>query len=173
MIVVLMGVSGSGKTLVGELLAARLDCGFSDADGFHPPANVEKMRAGVALEDADRWPWLAAIRAAIDAWQAAGESRVVACSALKRTYREKLSPNRDVVFVYLKGSAELLRARLDARKGHFFDPALLASQLATLEEPNCAIVVDIARPPAEIADEILVKLRAISPRSEKRGGVVE
>jgi gluconokinase len=131
------------------------------------------MRAGVPLDDADRWPWLDAIRAAIEAWQAAGESRVVACSALKRSYRERLSPKGDVVFVYLKGSAKLIQARLDARKGHFFDPALLASQLATLEEPERAIVVDIARPPADIVDEILVKLRATNQRGDARRGNVE
>jgi gluconokinase len=121
------------------------------------------MRAGIPLQDVDRWPWLEAMRKAIDAWRAAGESRVVACSALKKAYRKRLSPTGDVVFVYLKGSAELIGSRLDARKGHFFDPRLLASQLATLEEPSRAIAVDIAPPPAVIVEHIVAKLRAAAP----------
>jgi len=168
MIIIVMGVSGSGKTTVGELLADRLGCGFSDADDFHPAANVEKMRAGIPLTDDDRWPWLTALRRAIDDWQAAGESRVIACSALKAAYRDRLSPQGDVVFVFLKGSAETIDARLKARKGHYMNPGLLASQLATLEEPNDAIVVDIAPPPAAIADEIMARLDARRPHQEKR-----
>lgn len=158
MIIVLMGVCGSGKTTVGEKLAERLGCGFSDADGFHPAANVEKMRAGIPLTDEDRWPWLAALRAAIEGWQAEGVSHIVACSALKQVYREILSPKDDVVFVYLKGSAEVIGPRLRARQGHYMNPALLESQFATLEEPKDAVVVDIGGTPDEIVADVLARL---------------
>lgn len=168
MIVIVMGVSGSGKTTVGELLAERLGCGFSDADDFHPAANVEKMRAGIPLTDDDRWPWLKALRQAIDDWQATGKSRVIACSALKAVYRDILSPHDDVIFAFLKGSAETIAGRLKARKGHYMNPNLLASQLATLEEPTDAIVVDIAPPPATVADEIMARLDALEASKEKR-----
>ena len=156
MIIMLMGVCGCGKTTVGELIAEKLGCGFSDADGFHPAANVEKMRAGIPLTDDDRWPWLRTMRAAIDGWQAEGRDHVVACSALKQVYRDILSPAGDVTFVHLKGSSEVIAARLAARKGHYMNPALLGSQFATLEEPTDAITVDIAKTPEAIADEILV-----------------
>jgi len=168
MIVIVMGVSGSGKTTVGELLAERLGCSFSDADDFHPAANVDKMRAGIPLTDDDRWPWLKALRQAIDDWQATGKSRVIACSALKAVYRDVLSPHDDVVFAFLKGSAETIAGRLKARKGHYMNPNLLASQLATLEEPTDAIVVDIAPPPATVADEIMARLDALEASKEKR-----
>ncbi|MBK5958035.1 gluconate kinase [Rhodoplanes elegans] len=158
MIVVLMGVSGSGKTTIGMLLAAKLGCGFSDADSFHPPANVEKMRAGVALNDDDRWPWLLALRKAIEDWEARGLDHVLACSALKQAYREILAPWGDVTFVYLKGSAELIAPRLAARTGHYMNPALLDSQFATLEEPAGAVTVDIANTPDEIVAAILTAL---------------
>ncbi|MFD2183413.1 gluconokinase [Rhodoplanes azumiensis] len=158
MIVVLMGVSGSGKTTIGTLLAARLGCGFSDADSFHPPANVEKMRAGIALSDDDRRPWLAALRQAIEDWEAQGLDQVLACSALKRAYRDILAPHGDVVFVYLKGSADLIARRLAGRTGHYMNPALLDSQFATLEEPADAVTVDIAKPPDAIVTAILAAL---------------
>ena len=158
MIIVVMGVTGCGKTTVGEQLAAQLECGFSDADSFHPAANVEKMRAGVPLTDDDRWPWLAALRSAMDRWIAAGESHVVACSALRQAYRDILSPHHDVVFVYLKGSREVIERRLNARKGHYMNPALLDSQIATLEEPRDALVVDVDRDPEAIVAEVLPRL---------------
>ncbi|KAF0814243.1 Thermoresistant gluconokinase [Andreprevotia sp. IGB-42] len=159
MIVILMGVSGSGKTTVGELLAAQMGCGFSDADAFHSAANKAKMHAGTPLTDDDRWPWLAAIRAAIEAHQARGEDHVFTCSALKAVYRDILGKgDADVHFVYLKGSAALLAQRLAGRSGHFFDPHLLDSQLATLEEPADAITVDIAPPPADIVTSIQAAL---------------
>lgn len=158
MIVVLMGVSGSGKTTIGMRLAATLGCGFSDADSFHPPANVEKMRAGIALNDDDRRPWLLALRKAIEDWEAQGLDHVLACSALKQAYREILAPHGDVVFVYLKGSADLIAPRLAARTGHYMNPALLDSQFATLEEPADAVTVDIAKTPDEIVDAILTAL---------------
>lgn len=160
MIIVLMGVCGCGKTTVGEKLAERLGCGFSDADGFHPVANVEKMRAGIPLTDEDRWPWLRALRAAIEGWQAEGASHVFACSALKHVYREILSPKDDVVFVYLKGSAEVIGPRLRARQGHYMNPALLESQFATLEEPKDAVVVDVGGTPDEIVADVLARLPA-------------
>lgn len=158
MIIVLMGVSGSGKTTLGQMLAARLGCGFSDADDFHPAANVEKMRAGVALTDEDRWPWLAALSAAIDGWRAAGQARVVACSALREAYRKALSPKNDAVFVYLKGSPDVIGPRLRARQGHYMNPDLLDSQLATLEEPSDAITVDVSAAPDALIAEILARL---------------
>ncbi|BAI74688.1 gluconokinase (plasmid) [Azospirillum sp. B510] len=162
MIVVVMGVAGCGKTTVGQMLAARLGCGFSDADSFHPPANVEKMRAGIALGDDDRWPWLAALRRAMDGWLAEGASHVVACSALRQVYREILSPAGEpkgtVVFVHLTGSPELIGRRLRARQGHYMNPALLESQFATLEAPEDAIVADVGRSPAEIVEDVLHRL---------------
>lgn len=168
MIIIVMGVSGSGKTTVGGLLAGRMGCGFSDADDFHPAANVEKMRVGIPLTDDDRWPWLKALRQAIEDWEAAGESRVIACSALKAAYRNLLAPRDDVVFVFLKGSSETIASRLKARKGHYMNPDLLASQFATLEEPAGAIVIDIAPPPAAIVDDIMDRLGLAGPKQEKR-----
>lgn len=158
MIIVLMGVCGSGKTTIGAQLAVRLGCGFSDADDFHPKANVEKMRAGFPLTDDDRWPWLAALRAAIEGWLAAGEDHVVACSALREAYRQTLSPQGDVRFVYLKGSPELIGSRLRARQGHYMNPDLLDSQLSTLEEPRDALEVDVSGSPSAIVAEILTRL---------------
>jgi len=167
MIIIVMGVSGSGKTTIGQLLAGRLGCGFSDADDFHPAVNVEKMRAGVPLTDADRAPWLAALRRAIDDWQAAGGSHVVACSALREAYRGVLSPMGDVVFVHLKGSPEVIAARLAARRGHYMNPNLLTSQFATLEEPTGAIVVDIAEPPAALVEAIAKKLASFGDGTQE------
>ncbi|NLH79921.1 MAG: gluconokinase [Phyllobacteriaceae bacterium] len=158
MIIVLMGVSGSGKTTVGEKLAERLGCGFSDADRFHSRENVEKMRAGIPLTDADRRPWLAALRAAVERRQAEGVDHVFACSALKQAHREVLSPKDDVVFVHLKGSAEVIGPRLAARRGHYMNPALLASQFEALEEPRNAVVVDIGGTPDEIVADVLARL---------------
>jgi gluconokinase len=158
MILIAMGVSGCGKTTVGEMLAARLACGFADADGFHSEANKAKMHRGVALTDEDRWPWLRAIRAAIEEKRQAGLTHVFACSALKQSYRDVLRHgDSDVAFVYLKGSFEVLQERLKTRKGHFFDPALLRSQFDTLEEPgeDEAIVVDILLSPEEIVERVM------------------
>jgi gluconokinase len=162
MILIAMGVSGCGKTTIGELLAARLGCDFADADSFHSQANKDKMHKGIPLTDDDRWPWLAAIRASIEAKQADGVTHVYACSALKRVYRDILRDgDKDVTFVYLKGTPELLQERIKTRKGHFFDPKLLQSQLDTLEPPGAdeAIEVDIALSPEDIVDKVLNQLK--------------
>ena len=155
-----MGVAGSGKTTIGRLLAEVLGAGFTDADDFHSAQSVTKMRQGIALTDADREPYLAATRAAIDEAKRLGERRVFACSALKARYRERLGAGDPVVrFVYLKGDAGLIRERLSRRTGHFFDPALLGSQFEALEEPYDALTVDIARAPGEIVREIVAALQ--------------
>jgi len=162
MILIAMGVSGCGKTTIGELLAERLGCDFADADSFHSQANKDKMHKGIPLTDDDRWPWLKAIRASIVEKQADGTTHVYACSALKRVYRDILREgDKDVTFVYLKGSPELLRERIKTRKGHFFDPALLQSQLDTLEPPTAdeAIEVDIAMSPEKIVDTVLDEIK--------------
>ncbi|MGC4072766.1 MAG: gluconokinase [Nibricoccus sp.] len=153
MIVLLMGVAGSGKTTIGRLLASQLGWAFYDADDFHPPANVAKMAAGTPLTDADRAPWLNVLRERIATSLASGENAVIACSALKAAYRQILQPDpaEPIRLVYLRGSPELLASRLAARSGHFMKPSMLASQLATLEEPAGALVADIARPPENLA----------------------
>jgi carbohydrate kinase (thermoresistant glucokinase family) len=160
--VVLMGVSGSGKTTIAALLAAALGCQFQEGDDLHPRANVEKMRSGIALTDADRLPWLRKIAEKIDGWRARGECGVLTCSALKRSYRDIIiGDRRDVVLVYLKGSRDLIRQRMAARHQHFMPVALLDSQYATLEEPardEHPIIVDIGGKPAEIAHEIVCRL---------------
>ena len=158
MIVILMGPAGSGKTTVGKLLASQLSWNFFDGDDFHSAANIQKMSRGVALTDADRIPWLNSIRNAMLQWQAEGRDAVLACSALKRSYRELLAINSDVKLVYLKGTYELLRERLHSRKGHYAGEQLLASQLADLEEPADAITVDAAGSPEQIIAEIRKRL---------------
>ena len=162
MILIAMGVSGCGKTTIGEMLAERLKCDFADADSFHSQANKDKMHKGIPLTDEDRWPWLAAIRASIEEKQADGTTHVYACSALKRVYRDILRKgDKDVTFVYLKGTPELLHERIKTRTGHFFDPALLQSQLDTLEPPGPdeAIEVDIALTPEQIVDKVLNEVK--------------
>lgn len=163
-IVVSMGVSGAGKTAVGRALAARLGWTFLEGDQFHPAANVAKMAGGRPLEDADRAPWLAAIAAAIDERLARGEPAVVACSALKKSYRRVIiGERRGVRLVYLRGSRARLAERLAGRRGHFMPASLLESQLATLEEPGPEerpIVVAIDPPIEGIVDQIVAALRA-------------
>jgi carbohydrate kinase (thermoresistant glucokinase family) len=143
MIIVLMGVCGSGKTVVGEALAASLGWPFFDGDDFHPPSNVAKMAAGTALVDADRWPWLDRLAAEMAAINDRGEDAVLACSALKQAYRDRVGRAGDVRFVHLKGDQVTISARLAARSHRYMPPTLLASQFATLEEPANAIVVDV------------------------------
>ncbi|HXJ87030.1 MAG TPA: gluconokinase [Candidatus Binatia bacterium] len=154
MIVIVMGVVGAGKTTIGTLLASQLGWEFADADDYHPESNVEKIRRGIPLTDHDRQPWLDRLQQAVGHWIAEGKSVVLACSALKRAYREKLCADPDVKFVYLKGSATLIGDRLRSRQGHFASESILASQLADLEEPETAIKVEISTTPEEIVDEI-------------------
>jgi gluconokinase len=154
MILIIMGVVGAGKTTIGSLLASQLGWQFADADDFHPVANVEKIRHGIPLSDADREPWLERLRDAISDWIAIGENVVLACSALKRSYRAKLEIGRDVRFVYLKGSASVIAQRLRARLGHFADESILASQFADLEDPENAVVVEINDTPERIVARI-------------------
>ena len=162
MIVVVMGVSGCGKTTVAALLAARLGWRYREGDDLHPKENVEKMRGGTPLTDTDRWPWLQAIAREIDLRRSEGQSGVVTCSALKRSYRDIIIGGRaDVALVYLKGSQDLIGRRMAARHEHFMPAALLVSQFATLQEPTPderPIVVDVGGAPGEIADRIAHEL---------------
>jgi carbohydrate kinase (thermoresistant glucokinase family) len=163
-VLIVMGVSGSGKTTVGALLAGRLQWEFEDADSFHPPANVAKMRSGIALSDEDRAPWLRAIAAWIGEVRAAGRHGVVACSALKRRYRDVLAGDRAAVrLVYLKGDESLIASRVAARHEHFMPLSLLRSQFAALEEPTAdehPIVVSVEAKPAQVVARILAALNA-------------
>ncbi len=161
MVYVVMGVSGCGKTSVGQELAAGLGVPFHDADAFHPPANVAKMKNGTPLTDADRAPWLAALAAHISEWNRGGDA-VLACSALKQRYRDVLrgAAPAAVTFVHLRGSKELILARMQTRQGHFMPPALLDSQFAALEEPQDAITVGIEGTSAETARQVLAILRS-------------
>ena len=163
-VIVVMGVSGSGKSTIAAMLAHRLHWIYEDADWFHPPANIEKMHAGVPLTDEDRWPWLEAIAAWIDATRRQGNHAVIACSALKRAYRAILvGERRDVVLVYLQGKRELIARRLAARDGHFMPASLLDSQFAALEEPGPdehPIMIPIAPHPREIVETIVAKVNA-------------
>jgi gluconokinase len=154
MIVIVMGVVGSGKTTVGHLLAEQLGWEFADADDFHSPANKEKIHKGIGLDDADREPWLQGLRAAVVYWIAERRNVVLACSALKRSYRSELSVGPEVRFVYLKGSASLIASRLQARRGHFANEQILASQLSDLEEPENAVTAGIEGTPPEIVQKI-------------------
>lgn len=164
---VVMGVSGSGKSTIADRLAARLGWRFEDGDQFHPPANVAKMSAGHPLTDEDRWPWLQAIADEIDRTCAAGERAVIACSALKRAYRDILVHGReDVRIVFLDGTQELIAGRLASRKGHFMPSGLLASQFATLEKPEATerpITVSIDASVEQIVDDIVKQLDLVSP----------
>ena len=150
MIVIVMGVTGAGKTTVGRLLAEQLGWEFEDADDFHPARNVEKIRRGIPLTDEDREPWLQRLRVAISQWIADGRNVALACSALKRSYRQELDAGPEVRFVYLKGSPELVAERLRLRHGHFAGEQILPGQFADLEEPEDAITADIARTPQQI-----------------------
>jgi gluconokinase len=158
MIVMVMGVTGSGKTTIGSLLAKQLGWLFMDADEFHPAANVEKMRRGIPLDDADRQPWLQSIHEALVGWTTEERNVVIACSALKCSYRRQLSEGLEVRLVYLKGPYDLIAERVGHRSGHYAKADLVASQFAALEEPHDAIVVDIAQSPEEIVRNIRKQL---------------
>jgi gluconokinase len=162
---VVMGVSGSGKSTIADHLARRLGWAYEDADRFHPASNVAKMSAGHPLTDEDRWPWLQAIADEIDRLAASGERAVIACSALKHAYRNILVHGRDDVrIIFLDGAQDLIAARLVARKGHFMPPGLLASQFATLERPGAderPIIVSIDAPVGAIVDDILNQLNLV------------
>jgi gluconokinase len=158
MIVIVMGVVGAGKTTIGRLLAEQLRWNFADADDYHPAANVEKIRRGIALDDDDRRPWLERLRAAITQWITEGRNVVMACSALKRSYRQELDVGSEVRFVYLKGDASLIAKRLRAREGHFAGEQILASQFADLEEPEGAVIAEIDSTPQQIVSGIRERL---------------
>ncbi len=159
-----MGVSGAGKSAVGERLAKRLGWTFLDGDDFHPQSNLQKMSAGIPLNDADRRPWLLAIRRRIDRLEASDTSAIIACSALKKTYRRKLlEETRDTRLVYLRGSRELIGKRLSQRREHFFNPVLMATQFETLEEPDDALVVDVDQTLESVVGEIVRGLGLVSP----------
>ncbi len=160
MVVIVMGVSGSGKTTVGQRLAAALGCRFRDADDFHPPENIAKMTAGIPLTDEDREPWLAVLRELLENTLAAGEGLVLACSALKRVYRERLTVDAARQrWVYLQAPRELIAERLKARRGHYMPAAMLDSQFAALEVPEDALRVDASADPDTMVALVLQQLR--------------
>jgi carbohydrate kinase (thermoresistant glucokinase family) len=165
-VLVIMGVSGCGKTTIAKLLSGELGWDYRDGDEFHPKANVEKMHSGTPLTDEDRWPWLKAIAAWIDGKRQTGKHGIVTCSALKKSYRDILIGSRtDVALIYLKGDKELIAARLSKRKGHFMPKGLLDSQFQALEEPGPdehPITVSIEPTPEEIAATILKALQSHS-----------
>ncbi|HEX8846422.1 MAG TPA: gluconokinase [Pyrinomonadaceae bacterium] len=155
MVIILFGVAGAGKTVIGLKLAAELGWKFYDADDFHSPANIEKMSKGIPLTDEDRRPWLERLAELIKTCVGRGENVVLACSALKDSYRQRLKSGDDVKLVYLKGDYALIKERLKKRRGHFINPELLRSQFETLEEPQGeALVVDVAPSPGEIVQAI-------------------
>jgi len=161
-VVIIFGVSGAGKTTLAKLLARELGWDFYEADDFHSPASVEKMHAGIPLTDEDRWPWLESLRELVKRSLAAGEDAILACSALKKKYRDCLHVGADVRFVYLRGGYELIASQLCHRRGHFMNPTLLQSQFVNLEEPEPAedaIVIELGRSPDKIVQEIKSRLR--------------
>ncbi|MDJ0518006.1 MAG: gluconokinase [Trichodesmium sp. MO_231.B1] len=159
MIIIIMGVSGAGKSTIGKLLAKYLNWDFFDGDSFHSQANIKKMSNGIPLNDADRIPWLIEMRNAIEQWLAENQNIILACSALKKAYRHILITNpQNIKIVYLKGSFDLFAQRLRARKNHFMKLEMLQSQFDVLEEPKQAIIVDAAKSPEEIVNDIIQKL---------------
>jgi len=165
MVILLMGTTGAGKSTVGKLLAARLGWAFLDADDFHPPENIEKMKRGIPLTDADRLPWLEKIHAELVRLSSAGENAVLACSALKQSYRDRLSAGIEMRIVYLRGSYEEMRRHIEHRHGHFAGESILAGQFADLEEPKDALVLDVSRTPDELAAEVIARLCLAQPPS--------
>ena len=165
MIVIIFGVSGAGKTTVGKLLARELGWRIVEADDFHPAANIEKMRNGRPLTDEDRWPWLDCLRKQIEQLLSAGENAVLACSALKRAYRDRLRVSDEVKFVFLRGDHALVEKQLRSRHGHFMDAILLQSQFDDLEQPQPdenVLTIELGRPPEEIVERIKAKLNLTS-----------
>jgi gluconokinase len=161
-IVIVFGVSGAGKTTIGKLLAEQLGWQFYEADDFHPRANIEKMRSGRPLTDEDRWPWLERLREQIARSLAANENAVLACSALKRVYRDRLRVSDDVKFVFLRGDYALVAEQLRHRRSHFMNPELLQSQFADLEQPEPdedVLTTELGRTPQELVEDIKTKLR--------------
>lgn len=158
MILLLMGTTGAGKTTIGELLAARLGWTFLDADNFHPPANIAKMSQGIPLTDADRQPWLEKIHDELTRLSAANTGAVLACSALKQSYRDTLSAGLDIQLIYLRGAYGRMLRHIESRHGHFAGEAILAGQFADLEEPSNALVLDVSRTPAELVHDIITRL---------------
>ena len=159
MIIVVIGVAGSGKTTVGALLAETMNCPFLEGDSLHSKQNIDKISHGIPLTDADRAPWLAAIHDHILYWFERGQDLVVGCSALKQRYRAVLAEGVPITWVYLKGSVELIRSRLRRRPNHFMKANTLESQFETLKEPPDALVVDVSAPPGAIVEQILSELR--------------
>ena len=165
MIVIIFGVSGAGKTTVGKLLSRELGWDFIEADDFHPLTNINKMRSGHPLTDEDRWPWLERLRQQIERSLDAGENAVLACSALKRAYRDRLRVSDEVKFVFLRGDYVLVERQLRNRHGHFMNRRLLRSQFADLEEPGPdedALTIKLGRTPEELVTEIKTNLHADS-----------
>ena len=161
MVIIIFGVSGAGKTTVGELLARKLGWRFLEADDFHPAANIEKMRSGRPLNDEDRWPWLDNLREQIERSLAAGENAVLACSALKRAYRDRLRVDEKVKLVFIHGDYALIEKQLRSRHGHFMNPGLLQSQFDDLEEPKQdedVLTIELGPAPRQLVEEIKVKL---------------
>jgi gluconokinase len=161
MVILVMGVTGAGKTTVGGLLAKQLDWQFLDADDFHPPENIEKMKHGIPLTDADREPWLAAIHQALVDYASKNQDVVLACSALKQKYRQKLAAGLDLRICYLKGSFEAISSHIEHRTGHFAGEAILAGQFSDLEEPHNAGVLDATATPEENVRVALSKLNLV------------
>jgi len=154
MFVLIMGVTGSGKTTIGTLLSAAMGWPFYDADDFHSPANVRKMASGVPLTDEDRSPWLEELRVLISQCNERGENGILACSALKETYRRTLCADADVAVVYLKANRDLIRSRLERRSGHYMPQGLIESQFGDLKEPQDCIIIDGGWPPEQIIGSI-------------------
>ncbi len=158
-VLVLMGPMGCGKTTIGKMLSERLVRPFHDGDDYHPPENVTKMRAGIALDDSDRFPWLKRLHDEIQLWLQQGQSAILACSALKKTYRDALGiDQKSVISVYLKGSYELIQERINRRRHRYMPDQLLRSQFDTLEEPRGGITVDISPSPEQIVNDIVDRL---------------
>lgn len=164
-VIIVMGVAGSGKTAVGKHLSERLGYEFADADDFHSPENIAKMKSGVSLTDEDRAPWLTTLSDSIDKWTKSGPQTVLACSALKQSYRNILKQHQtksnSICFVYLRGSYELFLERLQMRAGHYMKSDMLKSQFATLEEPDSAITIDAGLTLEEIVDRVVSTLSAV------------